>query len=158
MKNLTHLAIALFLLVAVNQVVAQNRPLGIGLIVGEPTGLSVKLWTSSVTAFDMGLGWSVRNQNNDEKETKIHVHIDYIRHAFDALNTTETLPLYYGFGGRFIGGSEDDGSLALRGVLGLAWLPHQTNLDLFVEIAPSLQIVPSSSFLIDAAIGCRYFF
>ncbi|MCF7827087.1 MAG: hypothetical protein K9N29_10620 [Candidatus Marinimicrobia bacterium] len=157
MKNLTHLALALFLLVAVNQVVAQNRPLGVGLIIGEPTGLSVKLWTSSATAWDMGLGWSVSDRPDGDKLTRIHLHIDYLRHAFNALNTAESLPLYYGFGGRFIGGSGDDGSLALRSVLGLAWQPHQTPLDLFVEIAPSLQIVPSSTFQLDAAIGFRYF-
>jgi len=158
MKKLTHLAIAFFLLVAVNQVVAQQRHLGLGLIIGEPTGLSAKLWTSSVTAFDMGLGWSVRNLNNGEQATKIHIHIDYLRHAFNAIQTTEKLPLYYGFGGKFIGGDGDDGSLAIRGVLGLAWQPHQTPLDVFVELAPTLQVVPSSTFGVDAAIGFRYFF
>ena len=158
MKNLTHLALALFLFIATNQAIAQQRGLGLGMIVGEPTGLSVKLWRSPTIAYDLGLGWSVRNDHNGEQLTKIHVHVDYLLHAFNALQTTETLPLYYGIGGKFIGGEGDDGSLAIRGVLGLAWQPHQTQLDVFVELAPALQVVPSSTFELDAAIGFRYFF
>lgn len=158
MKILTRLMIALFLIVAADQSVAQQRPIGVGLIVGEPTGLSVKLWTSSVTAFDFGMGWSVSDRPDGDQLTRIHVHMDYVIHVFNAIRTSETLPLYYGIGGRFIGGSSSDGAIAIRVVVGLAWQPRQTPLDLFVEIAPSLQVVPSSDFGLDAAIGIRYFF
>ena len=38
-------------------VFAGGRNFGIGLVVGEPTGLTAKYWTSQTTAFDLGLGW-----------------------------------------------------------------------------------------------------
>jgi len=35
---------------------AQNRGFGMGLMLGEPTGLSAKAWTSPINAVDFGLG------------------------------------------------------------------------------------------------------
>jgi hypothetical protein len=136
---------------------AQGKGFGLGIIIGEPTGLSAKLWTSGRTALDFGLGWSVFN-NHKDSGTRIHFHADYLWHSWNAINSTERFPLYYGIGGRFNSHQDNDGSLAVRGVLGIAWLPHNTPLDLFIEVAPSLEITPSSGFGIDAAIGVRYYF
>ncbi|MDZ7681302.1 MAG: hypothetical protein U5J63_06190 [Fodinibius sp.] len=36
-----------------------NKDLGIGFMVGEPTGLSLKSWTGGGNAFDLGLAWSL---------------------------------------------------------------------------------------------------
>ncbi len=36
---------------------AGGRNFGVGIILGEPTALSAKYWTSSTTAFDFGIGW-----------------------------------------------------------------------------------------------------
>jgi len=52
-------AIALLLFFTVQGSVAQERGFGLGVIIGEPTGISAKLWTSPVNAFDFGLGWSI---------------------------------------------------------------------------------------------------
>jgi len=38
---------------------AQDHGFGIGLILGEPTGVSAKLWTSNQNALDVGLGVSL---------------------------------------------------------------------------------------------------
>ncbi len=84
--------------------------------------------------------------------------MDYLWHSWNAINSAQRFPLYYGIGGRFNSHEDNDGSLAVRGVLGIAWLPHNTPLDLFLEVAPSLELTPSSGFGIDAAIGVRYYF
>lgn len=136
---------------------AQGNGFGLGVIIGEPTGLSAKLWTTGNTALDFGLGWSVVN-NHDDSGTNFHFHMDYLWHAWNAINSAERFPLYYGIGGRFNSHNDDDGSLAVRGVLGIAWMPHETPFDLFLEVAPSLELTPSSGFGIDAAIGARFFF
>jgi len=157
MKPVKYLLTALFILMGISESNAQPRNLGIGLIIGEPTGLSLKLWRSPTKAIAMGLGWSVFDNQNDPQTTRIHLHMDFLRHSYNRISSQERLPVYYGIGGRFIGGSETQSSLALRGVLGIAWEPASTPLDLFLEIAPSLQVVPSSHFNLDAALGIRYF-
>jgi hypothetical protein len=144
--------------------VAQDRAFGLGVIIGEPTGISAKLWTSSVNAFDFGLGWSVgadrigRYKGYYNGGSRVHFHMDYVWHAFDAIHSSERFPLYYGVGGRVNSGAGYDGSLAVRGVFGIAWLPHGAPMDVFVEIVPSLQLTSSTGFAIDAGIGARYFF
>lgn len=157
MKYYYHLVIVFFLLFAVNESIAQQHPFGLGLIIGEPTGISAKLWTSNINAFDFGLGWSgIDNKNHSRK--RVHFHMDYLWHSFNAISSTERFPLYYGVGGRFTGGQDYESSLAVRGVLGIAWLPHGIPIDVFLELVPSLEIIPSTDFDLDAAIGVRYFF
>ena len=84
--------------------------------------------------------------------------MDYLWHAFEAIHSSERFPLYYGFGGRVNTGAGYDGSLAIRGVFGIVWMPHHTPIDVFLELVPSLQLTSSTGFGFDAGIGARYFF
>jgi hypothetical protein len=164
MKHAYYAVIAMCLFFAVQVSNAQERSFGLGVIVGEPTGLSAKLWTSSTTAFDFGLGWSIGgdrlgNYNgNYDGGSRVHFHMDYLWHSFEAIHSSERFPLYYGFGGRINSGAGYDASFAVRGVIGIAWLPHNTPMDIFLELAPSLQLTSSTGFAIDAGFGARYFF
>ncbi len=143
---------------------SQEHNFGLGVIIGEPTGLSAKLWTSKVNAFDFGLGWSfggdrVGNHEGDYNgETRFHVHMDYLWHAFEVIHSCERFPLYYGFGGRINSGGGYSTSVAIRGVFGIAWMPHETPVYVFLELVPSLQVAPSTGFGIDAGLGARYYF
>lgn len=156
------MALGLFLLSQAS--VAQERTFGLGIIIGEPTGISAKLWTSNDNAFDFGLGWSVggdrigRYNGTYTGGSRVHLHMDYLWHAFNAIHSSERFPLYYGIGGRLNSGGGYQSSFAVRGVLGIAWLPRETPIDVFLEIAPSLQLTPSTGFGIDAGLGARYFF
>ena len=161
-SHLVTMALGLFLLTQVS--VAQERTFGLGVIIGEPTGISAKLWTSTANAFDFGLGWSVggdrigRYSGTYTGGSRVHLHMDYLWHAFNAIHSSERFPLYYGIGGRLNSGGGYRSSFAVRGVLGIAWLPRETPIDVFLEIAPSLQLTPSTGFGIDAGLGARYFF
>ena len=106
---------------------------------------------------DFGLGWSAFD-NGRNSGNRVHFHMDYLWHSFNVIHSSERFPLYYGVGGRFNGGSGNEGSLAVRGVLGIAWLPRATPIDIFLEVVPSFEITPSSGFAVDASIGIRYFF
>lgn len=156
MKHFFHLVIVLFLLIAINKTFAQDRPFGLGVMVGDPTGISAKLWTSDNNAFDFGLGWTVFNNGNDSKNS-INFHMDYLWHSFNVISSRERFPLYYGFGGRVISGGNQS-SFAVRGVIGIAWLPRDTPIDIFFELAPTFELTPSSAFSIDPSLGIRYFF
>ena len=143
--------------------VAQDRGFGLGVIVGEPTGLSAKLWTSKTNAFDFGLGLSVGGDRISyngyyDNGNRIHFHMDYLWHSFNAISSTENFPLYYGIGGRYNSGGGYDGSLGLRGVFGIAWFPHNTPIDVFFELVPVFQLTSSMGLGIDAGFGVRYFF
>ena len=48
--------------------------LGLGIILGEPTGISFKSWLSTTTAFDMAAAWSFVD------EDALHLHGDYLVH------------------------------------------------------------------------------
>lgn len=164
MKHFYCAITALCLSLAVQGSCAQEKNIGLGLIIGEPTGISAKVWTSNENAFDFGLGWSIgkdrigNSNGNDNGVSRVRIHADYLWHSFDALHTSGRLPLYYGFGARFNSGSEGNSSEAIRTVLGITWMPQEMPIDVFLEVVPSLQLAPSRGFGFDAGIGARYFF
>jgi hypothetical protein len=84
--------------------------------------------------------------------------MDYLWHSFNVISSTERFPLYYGIGGRINTGAGYNSSVAVRGVIGIAWMPHETPIDVFLELVPSLQLTSSTGFAIDAGLGARYFF
>ena len=164
MKHLYLTSIALCLCLAVQVSVAQEHTFGLGVIIGEPTGVSAKLWTSSTTAFDFGLGLSLgtdRISNYDGNYnggSRLHFHMDFLWHYFDAFGSSGRVPLYYGFGGRINTGAGYNNSTAIRGVIGIAWMPRETPIDIFLELVPSLQLTSSTGFTTDAGFGGRYYF
>ena len=97
--------------ISVSHAQQADKDVGIGFMVGEPTGLSLKSWTGGNNAFDVGLAWSL---NNDA----VHLHADYLWHNFDLFNDVEagSLPLYYGIGGRVVFDDDDD---AMGGGMGI---------------------------------------
>jgi hypothetical protein len=162
-KNILFSIVMVMIMILAKPILAQDHGFGIGFILGEPTGLSAKFWTSQKNAFDFGLGWSVGGdrisyQGYYNGGSRVHFHMDYLWHSFNAINSTERFPIYYGIGGRINSGGGYDASLGIRGVFGIAWFPHSTPIDIFVELVPVFQITPSAGFGIDAAAGIRYFF
>ena len=130
---------------------AQDHGFGLGVIVGEPTGISAKEWISSRTAVDAGVAWSFR------KKGFFHLHADYLIHFPDAIRSSERLTLYAGIGGR-LGLGRSDGIVGVRIVGGIAWWPKDTPLDIFLEIAPILDLAPATEMTANGGIGIRFFF
>lgn len=162
-KNLLLWMVLGMMLILVKPIAAQDHGFGMGLILGEPTGLSAKLWTSKVNAFDFGLGVSVGGDRISYKGSydggsRVRFHMDYLWHSFNAISSTERFPLYYGIGGRYNSGGGYDASLGIRGVIGIAWFPHSTPIDVFFELVPVFQLTPSTGFGFDGGVGIRYFF
>lgn len=164
LKPLKLILITLCLSIFLKESFAQQRPFGLGAMIGEPTGISAKLWTSPTTAVDFGLGWSIggdRIGSYDGKYnggSRIHFHFDYLLHVFDAVGLTEQYPIYYGVGARFNSGGGYYNSLAVRFVVGLAWMPIETPFEMFIEFVPSLQLTSMPGYAIDSALGVRYCF
>lgn len=150
MKNTILLTILILFITNVN---AQDRGFGLGIMVGQPTGISGKNWVSSSNAFDFGFGYAFVPKNS-----RINVHVTYLWYNFNVINSTERFPLYFGIGGRIKSHEIADSKIGVRGVIGIVWLPRSAPFDVFLEAAPILNLTPSTSFEMDAAIGARYFF
>lgn len=124
---------------------------GIGVIIGEPTGLSLKFWNSRTTAFAAAAAWSFR------EEQKLHLHMDYLFHNFRLAKVRGgRLPLYIGIGGRVK--FEDETRIGVRLPVGACYILKSHPIDIFFEIAPLLDLLPETGFDINASIGIRYFF
>ena len=130
---------------------AQDRGFGLGIILGEPTGITWKLWTGYNTAIDGAVAWSF------EKKSSMHLHGDLLFHNFNRAKVDEgKLLLYYGIGGRVK--FQDDSKVGVRVPLGINYLFAKSPLDVFLEIVPILDLAPSTDFSLNGAIGIRYFF
>jgi hypothetical protein len=162
-KNLLYGLVLGLVMILAKPIAAQDQGFGLGIVFGEPTGLSAKLWTSKINAFDFGFGVGfggdrIKYKGIYNNSGRIHFHMDYLWHSFNAINSTEKFPLYYGIGGRFNTGGGYEGSLGVRGVFGIAWFPRSTPIDVFFEIVPVFQITPLTGLGFDAGLGIRYFF
>jgi hypothetical protein len=148
--------VPLLVVLAVGTASAQGSGVGLGVIVGEPTGLSLKFWQSRTTAIDFAAAWSFAD------DEAFHLHGDVIFHRFDLIHVDEgSLPFYFGIGGRvkFIDTPEDDVSVGLRIPLGLDYLfGGGTPLDVFLEIVPIVDLVPDTDASLNASLGIRYWF
>ncbi len=168
-KPLPHMRTLLFtLLIGLPPLLrAQSSGFGAGIILGEPTGISLKGWISSDRAIDGAIAWSLHENSN------FSIHADYLFHNMDLIKPGKgQMALYYGPGLRLRTWSghrywrhghwyDDDGGragLGIRFPVGLAYLPAKGPVDIFLEIVPGLDLVPSTEFDINGALGARYWF
>lgn len=146
------LSLTVFLSLAIlTSAKGQDDSFGLGLIVGNPTGISGKLWLDQYTALDAAAAWSFGNRRS------FHLHGDYLFHRFDLIRVQKgRVPVHVGIGARTRIGKDD--RLGIRGVVGLTYLFEDSPLDVFFEMAPILDLAPNTDFDLNAGIGVRYFF
>lgn len=127
---------------------------GVGAILGEPTGLSLKCWVNETSAVDAGFAWSFRDNSS------FHLHGDYLWHNYDLIPVSEgRLPIYFGIGGRIkFEDGNDDTRAGVRFPVGLAYHFPNVPVELFVEVAPILDLTPATKFDLNGGIGVRYYF
>lgn len=155
--------------VAGSGVIAQGSGFGIGIMLGEPTGLSAKLWTGGERALAFGLAWGGLGRGGGY----VHVHGDYLFHNFDLITVSSgKMALHYGPGvrvrtwggdrywnnGRYYEARGGHTRLGIRFPVGLTYLFDGAPVDIFLEAAPALDLIPGTSFDVDAALGFRYYF
>ncbi len=132
---------------------AQDRGAGLGVVLGEPTGVSLKLWTGRRTAIDAAVAWSFGRNGS------LHLHADYLVHDFYLLKTrTGRLPVYYGIGVRIRYEDAATGRVGIRFPVGMCYLFADAPLDIFVELGPVFDLVPRTEATIAGGIGIRYYF
>jgi hypothetical protein len=181
MKRLLFLlfpAIGLSLLLATSPARAYDEgQLGVGVILGEPTGFTGKYFTNPSNAFDLGVAYSFGNF--------FEVYGDYLWHyplnieragrspkiRLRTGGTESNLHYYFGVGGVLIVSSESHRSdgryftsggnstgVGLRIPVGLEFEPAATPIGLFIEIVPAMGVVPDIFLFLQGGLGVRIYF
>jgi len=137
---------------------------GIGLVLGEPTGVAAKLYLDDDTAVQAAAGSAFIGGG-------LSVHADYVWHPWILEDRDSfTLPAYLGPGARFIyydkgRDGEDYVAVGPRFVAGVLFDFKEIPLDVFLEVAgviewrfTDLEDETGIGFAINAGLGARYYF
>jgi hypothetical protein len=156
-------AIVMFTVFMAGSVAGAEDGFGIGIIAGEPTGISFKKWLSHDTAIDAAAAWSF------SENTSFQFHADYLIHNFGVLKSAVPegrLPVYFGIGGRIKlqnhgndhNRNDHDALLGVRIPFGISYLFAKAPVDVFAEIVPVLDVVPDTKLDLNGGIGARFYF
>lgn len=135
---------------------ARKSDFAAGIILGEPTGLSVKYWSNDSRALTLGLAYSLRSY--------ALVNLDYLWHfgsavPAEAKNATdgnvEWQP-YVGVGAGVSLGTNALG-LSLRIPVGFEAILATTPLGIFLEAVPTMSIIPATAWGLGGGVGVRYY-
>lgn len=128
---------------------------GIGAILGEPYGLSAKVWLPDPTAVDLAVGWSLT-------QDWFYIHSTYLYHFYNVIPEPH-LSLYLGLGGRLkILGRPPQGTEKARlrvgprlsGGIEFLYRP----VGVFFELGPVLDLYPTTNLDMTGGFGIRLFF
>jgi hypothetical protein len=159
---------------------AQDRPFGLGLMLGNPTGLSGKLYLGGKPfALQGGIGF-IDDDFDRGDDDGFHLFVDAVWHPVILANTPSlTLPLYFGVGGRIIDDdddygcgnnvcTDDDTYIGVRVPVGILLDFKRVPLDVFFELALVVDFIEFDDDDFDdddhdrahlnGAIGARYYF
>lgn len=140
---------------------AEPKGFGAGIILGEPTGLTVKKFLGRGNAVDGAVAWSTGDHE------AFHLHGDYLFNRYDIIRgkgISGALPVYFGIGATLWTYDHDhkrhhdETGAGVRFPVGLAWLAPRAPFEAFFELVPQMNLVPDSDFDLDAAIGARFYF
>ena len=146
MKHMLQILL-IFLAISLSVTYAQKN-FGIGIIAGDPTGLSAKLYTGSNNAFDFAAAWSFKGSGH------LLLQADYVWHSSLSRTSSGMFALYYGIGGRII--FSDDPNVGVRIPVGIDYIFSNAPVDIFLEVVPVLDLIPSTDFDLNGGIGVRF--
>ena len=144
---------ALLVLLASNALASEDKNLGLGIILGEPTGITGKYIIDEDSAIDAGAGWKTSGTD------KFHIYGDYLYHLNDIFDVSKgELPLFFGAGIRYVSHEDDDDELGIRLPIGLEYIFQNLPIRVFGELVPVLDLTPDTEFDVEGGVGIRYFF
>jgi hypothetical protein len=157
--------------------VGYARRYGVGLMLGDTNGVSGKAWIASTNAIDAGVGdygYGLRGGCFRDVDGRpicdrgwgqhgLSVHADYLWQSKLVQGAAAQLDWHIGAGARtlFLGDpcAFDCWDLGVRAPLGLdLTFARPSFLEIFLELAPGLYVVPSAFFAFDGALGARAYF
>lgn len=139
-----------------------DKKLGVGFILGEPTAISAKYFLDSKNAYDLAFYYTTG--------TTLGVWADRLWHSSTLFQPStkfeRELAVYGGVGLSYRATDKDDryrraGSSSfvhIRIPIGIEWQPPEISLGIFVELVPGISIVPETSVIAQGGVGVRYLF
>lgn len=149
-----------------------NKTFGLGIEIGEPTGLNGKYFLSESGALDFGVGWIYQHYYYDDG---VHLYLDYLWHPTSlASSPSFELPFYVGLGLRYWDFEYCDGpfcydgsAIGIRVPIGLSIDFNSAPIDIFLQVVPVLDFLTDDYYDryddrthlgIDVSAGFRYWF
>ena len=144
------------------QASSDNRNLGLGLMLGDPSGLTMKYWLRHTTALQFGLSYFFGNY--------MMLMGDYLWHFPNAFKTSGvTIVPYAGIGAlvavttdgadrEFFGSNHaSSAGLGVQIPLGVELRPLRVPLGIFAEFAPGLGLIPGMTGFVQGDLGIRIY-
>lgn len=157
MKKTFSSLLALVLLLCLLQVShAQNNRLGIGVSLGDPSGISYKYWADSTLAISGLSSFQIRKNGS-----YFYTHLDFNKHQFFEKANWDAgyLGLFFGAGLMYEWKDfgMDDNFLTLRLPVGLNFHLHDLPFSFYFETAPHFTVYPDFHFFFNGNLGFRYY-
>lgn len=136
---------------------AHAAPVGLGLALGSPTGVTAAVFVSDHADLDflVGEGW----HDNGWRDDELFVSADYDVHLVDLAKGPDARLDFYLGGGVNVWLLRDIGSdLGLEMPVGLSLNFTRAPVELFVELAPTFVVTDYTWFDMGGSLGGRYYF
>jgi len=163
MRSAIVLVAAALLLFIPSTTMGQTAGVGAGGQIGvsnaapSPVGLTVKGWISDRHAFQGATSFVIGGDGSST--SYLILQGDYLFHNFEQVSVGDGLmALYVGPGLQLTFIENRDTNVALRAPLGVSYMLGDAPIDVFAEVAPTLQVAADAQLRFDGAIGFRYFF
>lgn len=131
--------------------VTAQEGFGVGIVLGEPSGLTAKLWLTESSALDGVAAWSFQDTGS------FYFHADYLLHFHDLIPAEQGIvPLYLGAGGNLA--LQDNPHIGARVPVGIEYIFQEIPVEIFLEAAPGIGIYPETELQMGGGLGVRFYF
>jgi hypothetical protein len=135
---------------------------GVGLFVGQPTGLDVKLDLQRKTALDFVIGW---NDFDDDRGRDGYAHLTFLVNLANVRGRSVLVPFRLGVGGAVFDDNRDFGddiNIAVRAPFEVGIRFRRTPLEIYGELALVVVLIDENDnhddIDADGGIGLRVYF
>jgi hypothetical protein len=151
MRNL----VLAMLLVAAFESTSRAESVGIGLFLGEPSGLDLKVGLSAKSSIDIVIGQTSFRENRTD-----YLHVTWLLTPFVARGRSVLVPFRIGIGAAAIGVVDDNPHAAVRVPLEIGFRFRRTPIEIYGEVAIKGVFVEEDfiTFDVDGGIGIRFYF
>jgi len=141
------LPLVLIAVLAPGKAAAQSGGFGLGVLAGEPTGVTARFMRGG-NNFQVHGAWSFT------QDAALQLNGDYLRSG--ELDTDPMMPFYFGLGVRIK--FADDALIGARIPVGVNHFFESQPIELFAEVVPVVNLLPDTGFNLNGAVGARYYF
>ncbi len=154
MKFKNIIAVVFIMAFAVN-VNAQSNQFSLGANILTSTGLSAKYGLTNNTALTGMLGFSLYSNSG-----AVYLQGNYNKYgSIDAFDVESgLLRYYYGGGVNVTMGNNGNAGIGGRIPLGLEYILEGAPLEIYMDLAPTLDVLPNTHFYLGGSLGLRYIF